>query len=61
MKNLVQSRMIWINAATLAVGIIGYLVGQDLIADNASAVAILVAVQGVINIALRLVTNKAIG
>jgi hypothetical protein len=50
----------WVNLATLAVGVIGYLVGQDMIADNASLVAILVAVQGVVNIGLRFVTTKAI-
>jgi hypothetical protein len=61
MKKPIQSRTIWINAATLIVGVIGYLVGQDLIADNASLVAMLVAVQGTVNIALRLMTNKAIG
>jgi hypothetical protein len=50
----------WINAATLVVGVLGYLVGQELIADNASLMAILVAVQGVVNIGLRFVTTKAI-
>jgi hypothetical protein len=60
MKKITQSRTIWINAITLAVGTIGYLLGQDLIADNASLVAILIAVQGAINIALRFVTSQPI-
>jgi uncharacterized membrane-anchored protein len=50
----------WINIATLAVGVIGYLVGQDMISDNASLVAVLVAVQGAVNIALRFITTKKI-
>lgn len=59
-KSVLQSRTMWINAATLVVGVLGYLVGQELIADNASLMAILVAVQGVVNIGLRFVTTKAI-
>jgi len=60
MKKAIQSRTIWINTATLAVGVIGYLLGQDLIADNASVVAILIAAQGALNVAVRFVTNQAI-
>ncbi len=60
MKKAIQSRTIWINTVTLAVGTIGYLLGQDLIADNASVVAILIAVQGALNVAVRFVTNQAI-
>lgn len=59
-KTVFQSRTMWINMATLVVGVLGYLVGQDLIADNASLMAILVAVQGVVNIGLRFVTTKPI-
>jgi hypothetical protein len=60
MKKAIQSRTIWINTVTLGVGVIGYLLGQDMIADNASVVAVLIAVQGALNVALRFVTNKAI-
>ncbi len=59
-KTALQSRTIWINAVTLVVGTIGYLLGQDLIADNASVVAILIAAQGALNVAIRFVTNRAI-
>ncbi len=59
-KTVLQSRTIWINAITLVVGTIGYLLGQDLIADNASVVALLIAAQGALNVAVRFVTNRAI-
>lgn len=59
-KTPLQSKTVWINAATLAVGVIGYLLGQDMISDNASLVAIMVAVQGAINIALRFITSTPI-
>lgn len=59
-KPVLASRTMWINAATLVVGVLGYLVGQDMIADNASLMAILVAVQGAVNIALRFITTKKI-
>jgi hypothetical protein len=60
MKKAIQSRTIWINTATLAIGTIGYFLGQDMIADNASVVAILIAVQGALNVAIRFVTNQPI-
>jgi hypothetical protein len=60
MKKAIQSRTIWINTLTLGVGVIGYFLGQDLIADNASVVAFLIAVQGALNVAVRFVTNQAI-
>jgi len=60
MKKAIQSRTIWINTITLGVGVIGFLLGQDLIADNASVVAVLVASQGFLNIVIRFVTDKAI-
>ncbi len=60
MKKAIQSRTIWINAVTLVIGTIGFLLGQDLIADNASLVAFLIAAQGALNIGVRFVTNQAI-
>jgi hypothetical protein len=59
-KPLLASRTIWVNAATLIVGILGYTIGQDMVSDNASLVAILVAMQGALNIILRFITTKAI-
>jgi hypothetical protein len=50
----------WINLATLIVGILGYTIGQDMVADNASLMAVLVAAQGALNIVLRFITTKAI-
>lgn len=60
MKSPLKSKMIWVNALTLAVGVIGYLAGQTMIQDHAQLVSILVAVQGGLNIVLRFLTNKAI-
>jgi hypothetical protein len=59
-KPAIASKTMWINTATLVVGVLGYLMGQELIQDNATLVSILVAVQGAINIGLRFVTTKAI-
>lgn len=59
-KTVFQSRTMWVNLATLAVGVLGYLVGQDMISDNASLMAILVAIQGAVNIGLRFITTKPI-
>lgn len=60
MKSKWRSKMFWVNAATAVVGVLTYLVGQDLIADNASLVAMLIAIQGAINVGLRFVTSQPI-
>lgn len=60
MKTPLTSKMIWVNALTLTVGLIGYTVGQEWIQDNSTLVSILVAVQGAVNIVLRFVTSEPI-
>jgi len=60
-KKIWQSRTIWVNAVTLLAGVIGFIAGHELIADNASLVSLLVAVQGGVNVLLRFLTWKAIG
>lgn len=59
-KSKWRSKTFWINSATMVVGVITYLVGQDLVADNASLVAMLIAVQGAVNVGLRFVTSQPI-
>lgn len=61
MKKWYASKTFWINAATLVAGTVGYIAGHELIADNASLVALLVAVQGAVNVFLRFITWKPIG
>jgi len=60
MKKFWASKTFWINAATLVAGVIGYIAGHELIADNASMVALLVAMQGAVNVFLRFVTWQPI-
>ena len=56
-----KSKMIWINGLTLLAGIIGYVAGHDIISNNAPLIAGLVALQGLVNTALRFVTWQKIG
>jgi len=60
MKQWYLSRTIWVNALTLVTGTIGYLAAHELVADNSSLVAAMVALQGGVNIVLRFLTDKAI-
>jgi hypothetical protein len=46
--------------AVIVVGVLGYLQGHELIAANATAVAVLGVAIGVGNVILRLVTSKGI-
>jgi len=60
MKSMWKSRTLWVNALMLCAGVIGYLVGDDLIKDNESLLALLIAIQGGVNVILRFVTVKPI-
>ena len=60
MKSMWKSRTIWVNGLVLCAGIVGYLVGDDLIKDNEGLLALLVAVQGAVNVILRFVTTEPI-
>jgi hypothetical protein len=60
MKKWYQSKTVWINALVLIVGVLGYLMGHELIVDNADWVAILIAIQGAANVVLRFISYKPI-
>ena len=60
MKKWWKSKMIWVNALTLIAGVIGYLAGHELIVNNVELVAMLIAIQGGVNVILRFVTWKSI-
>ena len=59
-KSIFKSKTYWVNAITLAAGLVTCVVGSDMIADYPQVIAIMVALQGAINIALRFVTSTAI-
>lgn len=60
-KSWMKSKLVWINGLTLIAGIVGYVAGHDLIANNTALVAGLVALQGLVNTGLRFVTYTKIG
>ena len=60
-KKWYQSKTLWVNILTLSAGMLGYFAGHNLIQDHASVMALLVAIQGGVNVALRFVTVKPIG
>jgi len=59
-KKWYASKTVWVNALTVLVGVVGYMAGQEIIQDNATLLAGLVAVQGALNVALRFVTWRPI-
>ncbi len=54
------SKTVWLNLLTTAVGVVGYLAGSDVIAQNPALVAAFVSAQGVMNVILRLITGKPV-
>lgn len=57
MKAIWKSKTVWANATTVAVGVCGYLAGNDVIMQWPHAVAILIVAQGLLNIFLRIITK----
>lgn len=59
-KSVLASRTVWLNLLILAAGVVGFVAGHEVIAEYPQVVAILAAVQGGLNIILRLVTTQPI-
>jgi len=59
-KGLFQSKTVWVNLLTAVIGIGTYMAGSEVIADNASLVALIVTGVGVANVILRIITGKPI-
>jgi len=55
-KTAWTSKMIWVNSITLVAGVIGFIAGHELIADNTALVSLLIAAQGAVNVVLRFLT-----
>ena len=56
-----QSKTIWVNAITAAVGTLTALNGQAIVQEYPKASAAIVAALGVLNVALRVITVLPIG
>jgi hypothetical protein len=56
LSQLLKSKTVIVNTLTVAVGVLGYLAGHDVIAQNPEVVAALVSAVGVVNVLLRIVT-----
>lgn len=56
LSKLLKSKTVIVNVLTVAVGVLGYLAGHDVIAQNPEFVAALVSAVGVVNVLLRIVT-----
>lgn len=59
-KSVLKSKTVWLNILILAAGIVGFVAGHEVIADYPQVVAILAAVQGGLNIILRLFTTQPV-
>lgn len=60
MKNIFKSKTFYVNLITAVVSIVGFFQGQEWVAQNPEAVAILGTVVGVANVILRLLTKEAV-
>lgn len=56
LAKLLKSKTVIVNTATVAVGVLGYLAGHDVIAQNPEIAAALLSAVGVLNVLLRIVT-----
>lgn len=60
MKRWFESKTVFVNGLTLLAGVLGYVAGQEVIGNNVELVAMLIALQGGVNIVLRFFTWKSI-
>jgi len=60
MKGSATSKTIWVNVLALVASLLAVLAGSDLLANQETALAVIIGVQGAVNIALRLVTKQPI-
>ena len=59
-KSALASKTVWANMAVLAVGVLTYLQGHELIVENPTVVSLLAVAVGVGNVILRFVTTEPI-
>lgn len=55
-----KSKMVVVNTLTVVAGVVAYLIGHDVIAQNPDAVAGLVSALGAINVILRFFTVEPV-
>jgi hypothetical protein len=60
MKHPVQSRTVWLNTLIVVTGVSSYLAGNEVIVNYPRAVATLLIIQGLSNIALRFITKTGL-
>jgi len=59
-KPVLKSKTVWVNLLVIGAGVASYIAGHELVADNAALVSVLGVVVGVVNVALRFMTDKAV-
>ena len=59
-KSPLKSKTMWANMLLVATGVSGYLAGNDIIMQYPRAVAAFIVLQGLLNIALRIVTKAPV-
>lgn len=57
LSKMMKSKTIIVNGLTVVVGVVGYLAGHEVIAQNPEIVSALLAASGVLGVVLRLVTS----
>lgn len=60
MKKWWKSKTIWLNVVAVLAGVVGYVAGHEVIQDNTTIIAALVAMQGGLNVVLRFISGTPI-
>lgn len=59
-KSPLKSKTIWVNMLIIGAGVLSYVAGHELVVDNATVVSMLTIAVGVVNVALRFLTNAGV-
>jgi hypothetical protein len=60
MKSWWKSKTVWVNVVAVLAGVMGYIAGHEVIQDNTQIIAMLVAMQGGVNVILRFISGTPI-
>lgn len=59
-KSPLKSKTVWVNLLVVGAGVLAYIAGHEVVADNTTLVSALTVAVGIVNVVLRFMTNSSV-